>query len=101
MLSIPFGKDAVIEDQERSPSVAERISRPLPCRKRMTASGTAYDMKDSPWRRLIFSEIAMVRGWVGTGKGRRVMMTISQVSPGTSMPSQKLSVPEGSSSGLP
>ena len=69
------------------------MSRPKPCLNRMTASGTWNSRKllrPASSRR---STCAWTRGSVGTAKGSFTRMTISSAFPGTSTPSQKLSVP--------
>ena len=61
-----------------------RINRPNPCRKRNTASGTAYCANESSNVSLRAAKI----GSLGTEKGKRVMTRHDNASPTTSTPYQ-------------
>src|SRR5438132_2066459 len=70
-------------------SLCRRISRPKPCLRRKTASGSASCPKGS-------ARVALRASWsgsLGTRKGRRTITTQERASPGTSIPSQKLLLP--------
>ena len=79
-------------------SLRRRIRRPKPCFSRSAATGSESERKGSRPSALSRSWRATWRGWVGTSKGRRAMITCRKASPGTSTPCQNEATPKSTAS---